>query len=39
MRFLPSCVGASGHLFPTLPLANALGERGHDVVFTSGPDM
>lgn len=38
MRVLCSCLAASGHLFPMLPVAEALRARGHDVVFTSGPE-
>src|SRR5262245_15702676 len=39
MRVLISCVGASGHFFPTVPLAEALRECGHDVVFTTEPNL
>ena len=39
MRVLVSCVGASGHFYPTVPLAEALREQGHHVVFMTEPDM
>jgi UDP:flavonoid glycosyltransferase YjiC (YdhE family) len=33
MRILFSCISSEGHFSPLLPLARALTQRGHDVVF------
>ena len=33
MRILFSCISSEGHFSPLLPLARALAERGHEIVF------
>lgn len=38
MRVVVSCVPQTGHLLPLLPLAQALRDRGDEVVIASGPD-
>jgi UDP:flavonoid glycosyltransferase YjiC (YdhE family) len=39
MRVLCSCNPVLGHLYPMLPLADALHAAGHDVVFVTGRDL
>ncbi len=38
-RFLFVTIPASGHVNPTLPIARALAQRGHDVAYATGPNM
>ncbi len=38
MRILVAALGSPGHAFPLVPLARALHDAGHDVVFATGPD-
>ena len=39
MRVLCTFAGGTGHLEPTLPVARALRERGHDVVYAGQADL
>jgi UDP:flavonoid glycosyltransferase YjiC (YdhE family) len=39
VRVLCSCNALLGHLHPMLPLATALRDAGHDVVFTTGAEV
>src|SRR4051812_3242464 len=39
MRILFSAWPAWGHILPMLPLVRAAQRAGHDVVFSTGPDM
>ena len=38
-RFLFAAIPASGHINPTLPIVQALRERGHAVGYATGPSM
>ena len=38
MRVVVACIPQTGHLFPLLPLAEALAAQGDDVLVTSGSD-
>ena len=39
VRILVAALGSPGHAFPLVPLARALHDAGHDVVFATGPDV
>ena len=39
MRFLCSCCPLTGHFHPMLPLADALRDVGHEVVFMTGSEL
>jgi UDP:flavonoid glycosyltransferase YjiC (YdhE family) len=39
VRFLCTFAGGTGHLEPTLPVARALRERGHEVAYACQPDL
>ncbi|CAN5544891.1 glycosyltransferase [soil metagenome] len=39
MRVLFSCRPAYGHVYPVMPLASALRDKGHEVAFATGEDF
>jgi len=39
VRFLCTFAGGAGHLHPTLPVARALRQRGHDVAYACQADL
>lgn len=39
MRVLVNTVGTRGHLFPLVPLARALQQRGHDLIVATAPEL